>query len=261
MTEWNADQYSLGSSLQQRLARKMLMSVPLRGTERILDLGCGDGKITAEIATQVPRGSVLGVDLSKNMIDFASKNFMQANLRFEISDVCELPYREEFDLVVSFFTLHWVRAQEKALRSIRKALKENGQAWFYIVCDGPRKSIEDVIEDVRHSPRWASYYKGFERPYVHYTPEEYRFLAERNGFHPIQIIRENMTSDFKTRQGFANFIRGTFPNWTGFLPESDREIFVDEVVDRYRSLFGSEYVIKAYLLEAMLKLGVSEGLG
>jgi trans-aconitate 2-methyltransferase len=118
-----------------------------------------------------------------------------------------------------------------------------------------------VIEDVRHSRRWAGYYKGFERPYVHYTPEEYRFLAERNGFHTIQIIRENMTSDFKTREGFANFVRGTFPNWTEFLPENDREIFVDEVVDRYRSLFGSEYVIKAYLLEAMLKLGVSEGLG
>lgn len=118
-----------------------------------------------------------------------------------------------------------------------------------------------MIEDVRHSPRWAGYYKGFERPYVHYTPEEYRFLAERNGFQTIQIIRENMTSDFKTREGFANFIRGTFPNWTGFLPENDREIFVDEVVDRYRSLFGSEYVIKAYLLEAMLNLGVSEGLG
>src|SRR5262249_2890950 len=93
-----------GSTLQQRLARKMLMSVPLKGTEQILDVGCGDGKITAEIAAQVLQGSVLGVDLSRNMIDFASKNFTQPKLRFEVGDVCELPYREEFDLVVSFFT-------------------------------------------------------------------------------------------------------------------------------------------------------------
>jgi len=260
MAEWNAGEYSRGSTLQQRLARKMLMSVPLKGTERILDLGCGDGKITAEIATQVPQGSVVGVDLSKNMIDFAAENFTQPNLRFEVNDVCELPYREEFDLAVSFFMLHWVREQEKALRSIRKALNESGQAWFYIVCDGPRKSIEDVIEDVRHSLRWARYYEGFERPYVHYTPEEYRFLAERNGFHTIQINREVMTSDFKTREGFANFIRGTFPNWTRSLSDDDREVFVDEVLGRYRSLFGNDYTIRAYLLEAMLNLGFSERL-
>ena len=97
MAEWNADDYSRGATLQQRLARKMLMSVPLKGTERILDVGCGDGKITAEIAAQVPEGSVLGVDLSRNMIDFASEHFTQPNLQFDVSNVSELPYREEFD--------------------------------------------------------------------------------------------------------------------------------------------------------------------
>jgi trans-aconitate 2-methyltransferase len=186
MTEWNADQYSRGSTLQQRLARKMLMSVPLKGTEQILDVGCGDGKITAEIAAQVPQGSVLGFDLSRNMIDFASKNFTQPNLRFEVGDVCELPYREEFDLAVSFFTLHWVRAQEKALRSIRKALKENGQAWFYIVCDGPRKSIEDVIEDVRHSPDGPATIKGLKDPTYIIHRRNTGFWQNETGFIPFR---------------------------------------------------------------------------
>src|SRR5262249_4279494 len=102
MTEWNASDYSRQSSLQQAMAEEQLSLLTLAGTERVLDVGCGDGKITAEIAARVPHGWVLGVDPSQSMIAFGSSHFgppVRANLRFEVADVRGLPYCEEFDLV------------------------------------------------------------------------------------------------------------------------------------------------------------------
>src|SRR5688572_26926494 len=104
MTEWRASDYNRQSSLQQAMAQEQLASLTLEGSERILDVGCGDGKVTAAIADRVPRGQVLGVDPSRDMIAFASSHFgppAHPNLRFEVADVRRLPFRAEFDLVVS----------------------------------------------------------------------------------------------------------------------------------------------------------------
>src|SRR5262249_55030871 len=165
MAEWNAGEYNRHSSLQAALAEEQLGRLTLSGAERVLDVGCGDGKITAEIAARVPRGSVLGVDPSHNMIAFAARHFAptRPNLRFEVADVRRLTYREEFDRVVSFNALHWVPEQGAALRSICTALVGAGQALLRLVPAGRRKSLEDVIEDVRRSARWAGSFTGFQK--------------------------------------------------------------------------------------------------
>jgi len=74
MTEWDAAEYSRRSSLQEAMAQEVLALLDLNGPERILDVGCGDGKITAEIAIRVPPASVVGVDPSRDMISFAQSH-------------------------------------------------------------------------------------------------------------------------------------------------------------------------------------------
>jgi trans-aconitate 2-methyltransferase len=156
MAEWNAGGYFRQSSLQAALAEEQLARLPLEGSEHVLDVGCGDGKITEEIAARLPRGAVLGVDRSQNMIDFARSHFGPpacANLRFEVADVRSLTYRGEFDRVVSFNALHWVPDQAAALQSIHAALKAAGKAFLRLVPQGPRQSLEDVIDEACFSPR------------------------------------------------------------------------------------------------------------
>ena len=89
MTEWNASDYARQSTLQEAMAEEAISRLTLHGDERILDVGCGDGKVTAQIAARVPRGSVLGVDPSANMIAFAARHHGTAahpNLRFVVGD-------------------------------------------------------------------------------------------------------------------------------------------------------------------------------
>src|SRR5262245_7201070 len=239
MTEWHASDYYRQSGLQQALAEEQLSRLTLDGSERILDVGCGDGKVTAQIAARVPRGSVLGVDPSRDMIAFASSRFgplAQANLRFEVADARHLPYRNEFDLVVSFNALHWVPEQGAALASIRAALKPGGRALLRMVPSGQRKSLEAVIEEVRQRARWAGNFTGFRRPYAHFTPEEYRVLSEQAGFRVVRLHVEDKAWDFKTREAFVAFAEATFVEWTQRLPKSEWDSFIADVLDRYGSV-------------------------
>jgi trans-aconitate methyltransferase len=239
MTEWNASAYNRQSSLQEAMAQEQLARLTLAGDERILDVGCGDGKVTAALAARVPRGSVLGVDPSQNMIAYAAAHFPPAghpNLCFEVADARALPFRDEFDRVVSFNALHWVPDQAAALRAIRTALKPAGRTLLRFVCRGPRKSLEAVIEDVRRSPRWADRFRDFQQPWVHFTPEEYAALAGQNGLRVLRIRTEDRAWDFKTHEAFVAFCRATFVEWTRRLPESDWPAFIGDILDRYRAV-------------------------
>src|SRR5277367_387087 len=119
MTEWKATEYARISELQHAMAEEVLALLDLRDNERVLDIGCGNGKNTSEIASRVPKGSVVGVDFSSNMVAFASSQYAAShpNLAFQVADARHLPFASEFDLVVSFNALHWIPEQELALRS------------------------------------------------------------------------------------------------------------------------------------------------
>ena len=238
MTEWNASEYYERSALQKWLADESLAGLDLAGAERVLDVGCGDGKITAEIADRLPGGSVVGIDPSARMIDFARAHFVadHANLSFAIGDATRLSYRAAFDLVVSFNALHWVPDQAAALRCIREAVRAGGRALLQLVPQGARKSLEDVIEETRENPRWSQYFDGYGRPYLHLPPEEYRRLAEDCGLRVDRLDVALEAWDFGSPAAFAAFGDVTFVEWTRRIPAAEHAEFIGDVLDRYRRL-------------------------
>jgi len=100
------------SGVQQKWARELIVKLDLKGNEAILDIGCGDGKITAEIAERLPDGYITGVDKSRDMIETARESFPKKkynNLDFKKCDAEKLEFTEEFDIVFSNATLHWIK--------------------------------------------------------------------------------------------------------------------------------------------------------
>lgn len=259
MTEWQAGEYNRHSRLQQVMAEELLSLLTLRGNERVLDVGCGDGKITAEIAARVPAGSVLGVDPSHRMIEFAASSFgtpAAPNLAFTVADARQLKFRDEFDLVVSFNALHWVHEQAAALGAIRAALKPGGTARLRFVGSGPRKALECVIEDVRRRAPWAGYFPNEREPFAHFTPDEYRAIAERAGLEVVHLDIEDRAWDFQTRDAFLGFARATFVEWTRRLPEEKREPFIVEALDAYQAIAAGtpteRHTFKFYQMNVVL---------
>jgi len=259
MTEWNASEYARISALQAAMAEEVLLLLDLKGTEQVLDIGCGNGKITAEIAARVQQGAVTGVDASAAMVAFAAAHCdpaLHPNLQFAVADARHLPYQHKFDLVVSFNALHWIPEQDQALQSIHSAVKQDGLIQLRLVPKGKRKSLEDVIEETRLSARWIGYFETFHDPYLHLTPEQYGDLAVRNGFQVLRTHSEAKAWDFQSRSAFLTFGSVTFVEWTQHLPEVERLAFVTDVLDRYRKVAadepGEENLFRFYQMDITL---------
>lgn len=259
MTEWNASGYDRISALQAAMAEEALSLLDLRGTESVLDIGCGNGKITCEIAARVPRGRVVGVDASERMIAFAAEHCASlpwSNLEFSVADARRLPFRHEFDLIVSFNALHWIPDQAQALESIRAAVKAGGLVQLRLVSKGPRKSLENVIEETRLSPRWNACFAGFHDPYLHLTPDQYEALAEQHGFTILGTHTADKSWDFQSRTGFLAFGSVTFVEWTKHLPAVVHPEFINDVLDRYQKIActrpGEESYLRFYQMDITL---------
>ena len=254
MTEWNAPGYARIAQLQEAMAAEALALLQLKGSERVLDVGCGNGKITAHIAARVPEGTVVGIDPSSEMIVFAAGQFAPThpNLHFETADARSLRFNAEFDLVVSFNALHWIPNQDVALSSIRRTMKSNSIAQLRLVPAGKRKSLENVIEETRCSPRWVSSFKDFHDPYLHWTPEQYAAAAERNQFCVRDVRTGDKAWDFGSRDAFVAFGMVTFVEWTKRLPDEEKLMFVTDVLGRYGVVAGAEAVFKFYQMDVTL---------
>jgi trans-aconitate 2-methyltransferase len=236
VTEWDAANYVRRSSMQEAMAAEVLALLHLQGSERVLDIGCGDGRVTAEIASRLPHGSILGVDASREMIAFASQHATRPNLRFQVANAANLSFHNEFDFIVSFNALHWLPDPDPPLRCIRAAMKPVSHAQLRLVPDGERKSLETVIEETRKSPRWAHYFHDFNDPYLHLTPQQYAQAAERNGLHVDRMHASFKSWDFQSRENFFASCNITLVEWTRVLPPAEKPAFINDVLDRYQQV-------------------------
>ena len=235
--QWNAAAYAANSTVQQGWAREVIARLHLRGDERILDVGCGDGKVTAEIARAVPRGRVLGVDASPEMIAFAQKTFPPSrSLRFKFQ-ICDARKLEavagEFDLVFSNAALHWVDDHEAILRGAAAALKTGGRL---VVSCGGKGNAHDVFLVLRPEmrlARWRDFFRNMPAPYFFYSPGDYGKWLPKFGFktHFLKLTPKDATYD--GADGFATWIRTTWLPYVQRVPEHLREDFIAATTRRY----------------------------
>jgi trans-aconitate 2-methyltransferase len=236
MHRWDPKAYEKSSCAQQRWAEELLSKIPVRGDERILDIGCGDGKITAEIAQLVPRGSVIGLDNSAEMLSFAGARFPplgRPNLVFQYGDASELKYDDEFDLVLSFACLHWVRDHGPVLEGIKRSLKMGGKVLMQFGGRGNAAAILEVVDGLISEEKWSGYFEGFRFPYGFFGPDEYRTWLEGAGLRALRV--ELVAKDMVQMgwEGLASWFKTTWLPYIERVPEDLRMDFICEVVDRY----------------------------
>jgi trans-aconitate methyltransferase len=237
--KWNPADYAANSAVQHGWAREAMVKLNLRGDERILDVGCGDGKITAELARAVPRGFVLGTDASAEMIAFAHKLFPASkipNLKFTIADARAIAPEKTlgaFDLVFSNAALHWVDDHEKFLRGAAAVLKSGGRL---VVSCGGKGNAHDVFLALRpemRSKRWREFFRQMPLPYFFYAPSDYEKWLPKFGFQvqALKLVPKDAT--YAGAAGFATWLRTTWLPFVQRVPENLREEFIAAVTQRY----------------------------
>ncbi|MCW4006089.1 MAG: methyltransferase domain-containing protein [Candidatus Bathyarchaeota archaeon] len=233
---WNAEEYAKQSSNQYEWAMELIPKLNLTGTEALLDIGCGDGKITAVLASYLPHGKVVGIDSSEDMIALARRTFPQSqypNLSFMRMDARELTFREQFDVVFSNATLHWIIDHPAVLSGVHDSLDSHGQLLFQMAGEGNAQDVLAVLQEMISEDTCEPYFKNFTFPYGFYNPNQYKQWLQEAGFTPkrAELIPKDMVLNGK--EGLVGWIRTTWLPFTERVPASLQEQFINEVADRY----------------------------
>jgi len=225
--------YQHHSQQQWEVAYNVLHILRLKGHEHVLDIGCGSGKITANIAGRVPSGHVIGVDLSQGMIEFAKDNYepYYSNLTFDQSDIFEFDAPSAFDVIFSSGSLHWILDHQQLLTKVHNLLNDQGKILFSIPCT-PFPEVSAVFRDIVTNEPWLTYLQDYNHPRRKFTAEEYTLLLTQAGFHDIKISQEPFTYYFESKRELADWY-AAFSPMLFYIPQEMHETFLVDMVERY----------------------------
>jgi trans-aconitate methyltransferase len=244
--DFDGEKYRRASSQQKTWGRKLISELDLEGNEHILDIGCGDGTLTAELAELVPDGFVLGLDASMNMIETARKGCSAQNLRFDLQDIGKISVESEFDVVFSNATLHWVKNHNKLLANVYGSLIDGGTARFQFGGDGNCSNLIAVLRETISQKDYAGYFENFEWPWYMPTLTQYRELLDRTAFAVRQLWSRNADKYFENVEAMVQWIDQ--PSLVPFLKQVDqrdrqrfRNVVVERMIERTKQGDGTCY--------------------
>ncbi|WP_191092413.1 class I SAM-dependent methyltransferase [Francisella sp. XLW-1] len=231
MTQRNldAEHYRNNSKIQLDLAHRAITLYSFAGDESILDVGCGDGRLTAYLSHKTS-AQVVGIDPSRSMIGLAAKSFgknFYKNLDFRLGAAEECT-PDKYDLVTAFNCLHWVRDIEKSFVSIYNSLNDRGCFLFHTF--PKEQQYFDVFKEVLMTPRWRVYANSAMHNYW-LSSDEYRRLALDLGFVVIKENIEGSEAIYTTKDDFINYVRGWLQLYVK-LPADAELSFIEDVANR-----------------------------
>jgi trans-aconitate methyltransferase len=172
-SQWNAGLYDDKHSFVWKMASGVLDLLEAKPGERILDLGCGTGHLTSQIAEKGAK--VLGVDRSASMVQQAREKY--PTLQFEVMDAREISFAEPFDAVFSNATLHWIKEPQKAIAGIAGVLKPGGR---FVAEFGGKGNTAELMAAVDRAWNKLGLARTVPEPWYYPSVGEYSGLLEKH---------------------------------------------------------------------------------
>jgi len=172
---WDAADYAKSSPAQKCWAHELVQKIDLSGHERVLDIGCGDGKVSAEIARCLPAGSVTGLDRSPGMIRFAREAFPEnsyPNLHVRRGRRSGPALRKCVRCCLfERSSPLGVRPAPGPCRDLSGRFRSGGRMVVQMGGKGNAAGIFVVLDRMLAEPAWARYFAGFSFRYGFFSPE------------------------------------------------------------------------------------------
>lgn len=230
--EFDGKKYEKASAHQKEWGSTIISELCLRGSERVLDLGCGDGSLTAQLADLLPQGEVVGIDASQGMIDVANEK-KRTNLSFLPKDINHLDFVEEFDLIYSNAALHWIKDHNRLLRNVRCALRDGGVIRFNFAGDGNCFNFFKVVREGMSQGKFRKYFQEFKWPWHMPSITEYSATVEQSGLRNAKVWGENADRYFKDKETMVNWVdQPSLVPFLSVVADVDKSNFRDYVVRR-----------------------------
>ena len=242
MPDWNAERYHQLSSPQQSWGLKVLERLPLAGSERVLDLGCGTGRLTEELHRRLPRGRVVGLDRSDAMVDAASLWLAEHAPGAAVvqGDGAALPFRRAFDAVFSGATFHWILDHSALFRSIITALNPGGRLVAQCGGRGNVAAVKQAGLDVAAAPPYAQHLASWATDWQFATPEETEARLRAAGFTDVWCWLSRVDVDPGDPEAYLRAI--CLGSFLERLPAELHEGFVADALARLEDPLMIHYV-------------------
>lgn len=234
---WKPEVYSKLSFAQAKAAMKMLKLLKIDENAQVLDVGCGDGKISAKLSNIVKKGSVLGLDKSVEMFNYANTTYGIAkypNLKFSLQDAQEINFHERFDLVFSSFAIQWFKDKNLFFRKVYKALKMKGTMCI-IMPLGISPELEHATKMVTESSEWKEFFNHFHPNWHFIEGLKLLHLAKENSFNITYSSTYTMEVNFPSVEDFEEYVLLWFP-YLAPLEKDLKSVFFAQIIKEYCKL-------------------------
>ena len=225
--DWDARTYDRVAEPQTRWGRAVLDRLPLAGDERVLDAGCGSGRVTELLAERLPAGHVVALDASSAMIEAARERLERfaPSVEFVVADLGEpLSIGEPVDAVLSTATFHWVADHDALFANLAAIMRPGG--WLVAQCGGVGNiaSIRRVLATIGDGWPGAAHYE---------TPMATVERLEASGFVNVECWLTDEPTRFEAGEPFETFLRTVIlGGHVDRLPPEERDDFVRTVADQ-----------------------------
>ena len=208
--EWNAAEYHRLSAPQFQWGQRVLAELPLRGDECVLDAGCGTGKLTHLLLKNLPRGWVVGLDVSRNMVLHAQQTLRPEfgeQARFVAADLLALPFRAAFDGIFSTASFHWVRDHDALFLNLFEVLKPGG--WLHAQCGGGPNiaRLRERVRALSQTPTFSRWLAAFPEPWLFSDADTAASRLRAAGFEDIHTNLEAAAYSVPTMEQFQEYLR------------------------------------------------------
>jgi trans-aconitate 2-methyltransferase len=224
---WDARTYDRVADPQTRWGRAVLDRLPLDGNERVLDAGCGSGRVTEMLAERLPEGLVVALDASAAMVDAARERLARfaPRVEFVVADLGRpLPIDRPVDAILSTATFHWVPDHDALFAHLAAVLRPGG--WLVAQCGGVGNiaSIRRVLATIGDGWPGAAHYE---------TPMATVERLEGAGFVNVECWLTDEPTRFEPGEPFETFLRTVIlGGHLDRLPTDERDGFVHTVADQ-----------------------------
>jgi ubiquinone/menaquinone biosynthesis C-methylase UbiE len=235
-----ASRYRQTSLVQASAGAKLIELLDIPQNADILDVGCGTGNLTAELAKRTT-GKVTGVDPSGEMVRVASAAFSNERTRFMKTDADGIGFEGEFDIVYCNSAFQWFRNPGRFLENAGRALRPGGR----IGMQAPARhdycpAFIEAIETCCENPEIGKVFSGFRAPWFFLETEDgYRSLFEQAGFRVLFCTIEESRSRRTPQQVFDVFCSGAKAGYLDPacydqpLPEGFESPFLDGIMHAF----------------------------
>jgi trans-aconitate 2-methyltransferase len=237
--EWDAASYHRVSDPQVAWGRAVLAKLDLRGDERVIDLGCGTGRLTRELAERLPRGELVGLDASADMLSQARTYLAgcRPEVRLVRSQLPAIPFAGWADVVFSTATFHWVLDHPSLFANISAALKPGGLLLAQCGGAGNLAGARATTEDVMRLPAFARYFDGWVGAWEFADDRVTAARLEAAGFVGVDTDLEDAPVVFDNEEAYRAFVTTVvYRLHLSRLPDNLRDPFMDELLSRVKAL-------------------------